>query len=190
MRGRERGFRRRAVAALDLEDQVGAEPLVQHGRVLVQAARDVGDRGQGVVVDRDRLGAVERGITVVRDHRGHHVAHVMHLAGGERRAQHLVHRPPVGERHRVNAGEFAEPGRLPVLGGQHLQHARQRRRRARIDPVYAGMGVGRADEGDMGSPGRLDIVDEPPAPLEEFVVLPAPQPLSDIHFSIPVSPDQ
>ena len=33
MRGRERGFRRRAVAALDLEDQVGDEPLVQHGRV-------------------------------------------------------------------------------------------------------------------------------------------------------------
>ena len=187
MRPGEGRRRRLAVAALDLEDQVGAELLVQDRRVGIEAARDGGDRRQGIVVDRDRLGAVDRAVAVLGDHGGDHVADMVDLAGGERRAQHFVHRPSVGERHRVDAGQRPEPSRLPVGGGEHPEHPRQRRRRA-IDAADAGMGVGRAHEGDMRRAGGLDIVDEPTAPLEELVVLAAPQPLSDIHFRVPYSP--
>ena len=187
MRARERRRRRRAVAALDFEDQVGAELLVQHRRIRIEAARDVGDRRQGFVIDRDRLGAVDRRVAVVRDDGGHHVAHVVDLARGERRAQHLVHRPSVRERHRMDAGERAQPRRRPVLGGEHPEHARQRPGGARVDAPDPGMRVGRANEGDMRGAGGLDIVDEPPAPLEKLVV-PRGASASDRHTFPPSGP--
>ena len=81
--GGERGGRLFPVAALDLEHQIGAEFLMQDRRVPIQRVGDVGDRGQRLVVDVDRLRRVLGVVACLGDHAADHIADMAHLVAGE-----------------------------------------------------------------------------------------------------------
>ncbi len=119
----QRAFRLLAIAALDIEHDVGAEALVQERRAGRERRARIADAWQRLIVDRNRLGGVFCRKAALRHHRGDDVADVAHFVAGESRPRRIVHRPAVGKRHRVHDGELAVAGALPVFGGERQQHA-------------------------------------------------------------------
>ena len=135
----QRGFRLLAIAALDIEHEIGAEPLVHERRAGRDRRARIADAGQRLIIDRDRLGGVFRRKAVFGDDRGDDVADVAHFVAGESRPRRIVHRPAVGERHRMHDGELAVAGALPVFGGERQQHAGHGSARLRRDLADARM---------------------------------------------------
>ena len=183
---REGGFDDRLVAAIDLEHQVGAEIVVDHRSVRVERAGDVGDRGQRLVDHLYRLDAVIRDVRCLRDDRGDHIADMADLVGGEDRAQLFVHRPAIGKRHGVDAGQFPQTRRRPVRRGEDSEHTRQRGRGAGVDTVDLGVGVGAAHKRDPCAAGHLDVVDIVALAAQKPLVFAPPERLADIaHLGLP-----
>jgi hypothetical protein len=86
--------------------------------------------------------------------------------------QHLA----VGEHHLDVAGERRHPGEvhgLERLGGEHRDHARQRRCLGRVDRLDPGVGVRRAREVAVEHAGQLEVVDVVAPALDEADVLDA-----------------
>jgi hypothetical protein len=169
-----------AVAALDLEHEVAAEPWVHQRRAQRHRVARRGDRGQRVVRDLHGLGRVLSGEPGVGHDRGDDVADMVHLVACEGRAGRRVHGTAVAERHRMHDGELAVPGLGPIVGGQCQQHTGPRGRgprRHRDDPR---MGMGAAHKGAPGEPGQSDVIDVKPPPADEAGVLAAAQRLADV----------
>ena len=177
-KGRARRF---LVAALDLEHQIAAEFLMQDGRALIKRPRDVGDRGQRVVIHVDGLGCVLRLIARFGDDACDHIAHMAHTVFGKQGAQRLVHGPTVGKRHRVDADQFAQPRRFPIGGGEHLEHAFHGGGARGRDIADGGVGMRAADEGRESHARQGHIVDIIAGPGQKTLVLAAAQGLAEIH---------
>ncbi len=125
-------------------DGVGVE-LAPHRR---RAGRDrlaaVRDRGQQVVVDVDQRGGVLGDVAAVGDDDGDRLAHIGHLAVGEREAPHAVERRAgIGVPHHAALGHHGGE----VVEGEHGVHARQRQRgvlRRRRGSPHADAGCARS----------------------------------------------
>ena len=94
------------VAAQNLVDLVGTQFIVHDRRADIERAAGIGIGRQRFVFHLDRVESVECLVAVFSDDGGNDVADVVDLFVGEGGTQDLAHRPPVGERHRVHAGEF------------------------------------------------------------------------------------
>ncbi len=165
-----RGHRRfgfRAIAALDVEDEIGAEARMhEHGARLNRIAH-VDDGIDLLVLHIDPLGGLLGAKPRLGNDGGDDIADMADFSGRESRSRRLVHRPAVAERHRMDDAQFAEPGALPILGGQHQEHAGARRRRGAIDPDDLRMRVRAAHERAPRRAGQRHVVDIAAAALDE-----------------------
>ncbi len=167
MRGaRERGLRRRGVAELAVDHDVGAGLLEQQRRVGIGGLAGVGHRGQHLVVDLDAFGAVLGGTDALCHHHRHRLADEAHLVGGQRvmrRGEGLE----VAPRREHHLGGMLRPhlvgDRLQSVGneiaaGEHGEHAGHRQRRRRVDAADARMRVRRAHHDGIGLAGQAHVI--------------------------------
>ena len=145
-----------------LEGEVVAKLRVDDGRAGVERRRHVGHGLELRVGDLDLLGRVLGGSTRARNDGRDRLA----LPAGAVERDRVL-------RRRLQALEMrqhADPGRahLRELGAGHDgDDARRGFRRARIDAEDAGMGMGRAHEGDVAHARQHHVADVLPPPLHE-----------------------
>ena len=100
--------------------------------------------GRAVVVDLDQLGGILGLLQRLGHHQRHRIADMAHAVEHQHRPRGLAARAAVAVLQRHQAGHVAEIGLLDVLAGQDQQHARRLGGSRRIDLLYVGMGMRRA----------------------------------------------
>ena len=153
----------------------------RHGVVRVQ------HMGQHLVVDLDRLGAIERLRQGLGHHHGDGLAHMTRLVGRqqEMRADEDGAAARRAELHVVfGLGQRIVRDGTEIVGqaigtGEDPKHARHGARARRIDAADAGMGMGRADHGRIGLMVELEVVAEAALAADEPLVLGTPHGLAD-----------
>ena len=124
-------------------------------------------RGQNVVGHVDQRHGVLGDVAVLGEHEGDGLAHIGHLAVGERE------RPAAVERGaRIRGPHHAPLGhrRRDVVEDEHGEHAGQRPRRRCVDRGDQRMGMRAAHEGRMQRVGRRDVADIAAGAGEQRVV--------------------
>ncbi len=136
-----------------------------HNDVRVDRLGEVGDGGQGFVVDIDQLDGVLGEVARFGDDKSNRVADELRLALGQRGSRRVGN---VLARNRV-------PGLLhvwvQVIGHEHRVHAGQRQRRGGVDTVDPGSGKRAAHEACMQHAWPRHIVDEGPVAGQQPRVL-------------------
>ena len=165
----ERRFRLLPEPVLGDQHLVGAEGGMHERGLGIERPR--GERvGRLLLVgDGDRLGGVERLVTVLGDDHGDDLADAAdHAVDADERAVGGAGVRPAPVLDRPDPLGLAVAGPGPVLAGEHGQHPRHRCGLRRIDARHCGVGVGAADEGGVGD-GLVEphILDEPPPPPGE-----------------------
>ncbi len=181
-----RGFGLLAVAALDIEHDVGAEALVHERRLRCRPPRaDPHDAGSASIVDRYSLGGIFGGKPAFGHDRRDDVADVAHFIAGEGRTRRVVHRPAIAERHRMHDGQFAVAGALPIVGRQRQQHARHFCRGV-VDRYVANarMRVRAAHERAPRGAGQRNVIDELALAAQEAHILAPAQRLADVSVTL------
>ena len=179
---RERGVGRLPVALFAVEGDVAGVVLPhRHGRPARLLVRR--HRRQGLVLDGDGFGRIERlRFGVGHDHR-HRLARVSCLRRRERRLAGVGHRSAVAVQPREWRGagqgrDGADPP-LDVLSGQDAQHAVRRPRRRGVDIEDPRMRMRRTHHYRARGAGLGKVVGEAAPAGEEAVVLLANDPASD-----------
>ena len=149
--GGERGVRV-AVGKGAPVDPVGPGVLVHQRRVIGECLDRIDDRGQRLVLDRDRIERVLGGIAIDRGDQRDRLADVAHLVHRHRR--HADRRAD-GARQR-----FCQFGDLGP--GDHAKHPIEAAGAAGIDSANLRVGMGRAQDRDMAQARhRRHVVDKP-----------------------------
>ena len=128
------------IAALDPETFVARAIVPHQRRILVHRVFGAGDGRQKLIVHRDRLGRILRGVERCRDDEDDRVADIAYPADRQRGAGILV----LAVVPARLAEKIAEPVGNVILTGQDREHARQCRRRRCVDGQDPGMRMGRA----------------------------------------------
>ena len=125
-------------------------------RPLFQGLLGRGDGRQLLVVHHDVLEGVSGDVGIGGDHRGHLLALVAHLVGGQ---------------HRLGiARQGGHPGQSVLvhqIAGDHGQHPVDGGGRRGVDAVDAGVGQRRAQDGHVQRVGQVDVVEEVALTLNE-----------------------
>ena len=106
-------------------------------RARLDRLRGGDDRGQRLVVDLDQLGRVHRLMHGLGHHEGDVVADPAHAVARQRAVARLIERRAVAALRAGRHRQIAEAGIVPVLAGEHRQHAGR------------GLGLGRVDALDL-----------------------------------------
>ena len=188
MRGsRERSRGRLGIAEIAVDADIAGDFVPQQRRPGGGRRGGVGDGVERLVGNRDPFGRVRRGGGSLGDDRGDDVADEAHPPVGQHRQLGAapgravrVFEDEVDEPgdHRI-AGDRPHPVGGEVGGGQHVDRAGRRARRARVDADDAGMGVRRAQHDGIGLPVEDDVVGIAPAPAQEPQVFLPENRLSD-----------
>ena len=142
---------------------VGVNPLGAAGGGLGRR-----HRRERVVVDHDPVEGVAEPIGVVRDDDRHRLADVPHHF----RREDALDVGACAGRPAEGRGDAARD--LGEVGGGEDRHAGQRSRLVRGDPADPGVGVGASHHAEVDGAGPPQVVQVPPAPLEQRgVLLPA-----------------
>ena len=137
----------------------------------------VHDHGQRIVVHFDPLQRVLGGVAALRDDQRHRLAHVAHLAAGQRvlrRRAELEAQASLERRRRHprprDAPEAVRSWKVNTAATGRLgAHGREAR-----------VGVGAPEHRSVEAPRRRHVVDESPAPREVARVLLAPDDGADV----------
>ena len=150
---------------------------VTHRRLGVDHGR------QWLVVDADGRSSVGRGVRVRSHHRGDRLADVADLTARERRlgARGVQAHVRIGRVRVVRGQRLLELGK--VAGDEHGD-AGERAGGGGVDGHDSRPSVRGTHDRDVETTGRRDIVDEPPAPGDEPLVLPPTRRLPDHAFSL------
>ena len=191
--GRERGVGRLAVSLLAVEGDVAGIVLPhRHGRRARLLVRR--HRRQGLVLDGDRVGRIERLCFALGDDHRHRFACVPCLRGRERRLAGVGHRRavPIQPRERRDAGKRRDGADLSpdVPTGEDAQHSVHRSCRRGVHVQDPSMRMRRAHHHRPRGAGLDQVVGEPAPAGEEAMVLLACDPPSDptaAHGSLPGS---
>ena len=139
---------------VEQEALVGALVAVDQRRTLLEGLLHVDHGGQLVVLHRDRLEGVGRGVAAARDDDGDAVTDVAHLVGGERRVGRRDHvggdRPGARHRRAHDVGKV-----LAAVGGNDARHLE---RGGDVDRDDLGVGHRAAQHGHVQQAGQGDVV--------------------------------
>ena len=158
------------------------------------ARAEVGDGGQDVVFDRDRLGGVAGELGALGDDEGDRIADMADHAVGQHRMRRERHRRAVAVLHRGRARQAADAVGVEVRAGIDRQHARHRPRRRGVDRGDAGGGMRAAQHHALHGAGQGDVIGVGAAALQQARVLDAADGLGKAELrhganSLPVSCD-
>ena len=150
--------RRRIALPMGEGDVVRAE-RPDRRRGCAERVVDRGHRGQGLVVDRDALGRVQRQGFGLGDDEGDRIADEPHPVPDQRGPRRVDHRRAVGPRKLVLAGQAAVAVGVPVAAVEHGQDPRHPRRLRRVDGGDPGMRMGRAQDDAVCEAFEGDVVE-------------------------------
>ncbi len=131
----------------------------------------LGDGGQHVEVDLDRLGGVARGLQRVGNDEGDRIADMAHGAVGQHRMRRGRHVRAVAVVQRHRTGQRADAVGLQLRRGIDRAHPRHRRRRGGIHPPHPRRRVRTAQDVSVQHARQLDVVGVAPAPEQQPRVL-------------------
>ena len=150
-------------------DIVGAVVPYPRGAVGARLGGRHG-RGKRLVVGHDQFGCIERLMIGLRHHEGDIVADPAHSVLGQRR----IGRPEyaaVAPLQSVGHRQVAPSGGLPIVAGEHGEHARRGLGLARVDRANARMGMRRAQHVAERHAGQHHVADIAAAALEQPRIL-------------------
>ena len=158
-----RGRRKRrlgvvALAAGDLEGDVGAEFRPDQRRAGFQRLLHVDHRRQRLVVDLDRLGRGLRRFEIVGDDEGDRIADMAHGVPGEQRTRRRLLVGAVGLAQLRLARQAADAVEIGM--GEDQPHAGHGGDLREVAEPEAGVGHGRAQHVGAQRPLRRDVVDD------------------------------
>ena len=137
-----------------LQNNIGAQFRVHHGRARLHRLHRVDHRGKRFIVDQDLFDPFPSGFRGFGDDDSHCLAHVTHFVFGQdrmgRRCQKVGARAGAGRHIFHHAGQ--------IIGGKNRDDAGRLAGRRRIDGPYPGMGVGAAQHQGMNHAGQLHII--------------------------------
>ena len=166
----ERGLGRGLVAE-ELHEADIVRAAFPHPRRAVGAGlRGRHDGGQRLVVGHDQFGRVERLVIGLRHHEGDVVADPAHAVLGQRRIGRPEH-AAVAPLQSVGHRQVAPSGGLPVVAGEHGEHAGRGLGLAGVDRANARMGVRRAQHVAERHAGQHHVADIAAAALEQPRIL-------------------
>ena len=170
------------LAEADIVAQIGPDQRC----IGIDRVRRFDHRRQFLIVDLDQFRRVAGLVHGFGDDEGDRIADELHRTGSERRPVRFVDRRTVRpferHQHRRQRGQSAQAVGLPVVMGQHRQHAGCGPRRRTIDAGDAGMGMGRAQNMAAGLAGPVEIVGILPAAAQQSRILIARHALSQAEF--------
>ena len=176
------------LAETDIVAQIGPDQRC----IGVDRVRRIDHRRQFLIVDLDQFRRVAGLVHGFGDDEGDRIADELHRTGGKRRPIWFVDRRTVRPFERQQdwrqRGDNAEAVGLPVVMGQHRQHAGCGPRRRTIDAGDAGMGMGRAQDMAAGLAGPVEIVGILPAAAQQSRILIARHALSQAEFHAVLPP--
>ncbi len=178
----ERLRHQRAVAIVIVERDIVGDVIVEKRRARPHRLLRIGDGGEGIDIDLDRLGGILGLQQGLRHHAGDRIADEAHLVGRQRRPRWLVHGRAVAVVERHDALE------CPVAGGGEIgpridaEHARHRPRGCRVDRANEPMGVAAAHHHRMGLTGDADIVGKAALAADQLGILATQHRLANSEF--------
>ncbi len=152
----EGGVDRSGIAVMKVERDIARHVVINKLSAVSGSRFRRGDDGQGVDVDRNRLGGVLGLRHGLRDHAGDRVADIAHLADGQHLAARFAQWRAVAIGQSDNAFERAIA--LQFGAAIDAEHARHFPRRRHIDATDRAVGDGAAHHHHIGLPGQADVV--------------------------------
>jgi len=165
---RKRLVGRRAIAEPGVDRDVVRHLVPQRRRARLHGVLRMQHVGKGLVVDRDRLGGIERLGGRLGHHHGDRFADMARLVGGQQHMRSDEYRLAAGggQLHVVfclGQGIVRDRGELvgeAIGAGEDPEHARHGARACRVDPEDAGVRVGRAHHRGKCLARELEVVAE------------------------------
>ena len=153
----ERRLDRRERTVLVFHGEVARHVRVQYRRAGRERCLRVDHSRQIAIVDHNALGAVLGRGLVLRDNKGHRLAHEAHALVRQCMAMRQLEGAPALALHEHDRRRCLEGGLDDVGTGQNSEHARHRQRRAGVDRNDFGMGVVAAQEPTMRLPFEVPV---------------------------------
>ena len=147
------------VAEVPVVDRVARRGVMDLRLTRLRRARRVGDRGQLRILNLDLFRGVSRLRISIRDDDGDVIAHVAHLALGERWMGARLHRRAVLRMDHPAADEAADLIGRDVVAGEDRNHAQRLEGGGKVDFVDCRVGVRRAEKIREGLAVTIDVVD-------------------------------
>ena len=142
-------------------------------RLALHRFFQIDHRRQGLVIDRDQIGAIERLRGAFRHHHRHRHADMHHLVAGNRRPRRQNHLGAAAARDRRMTRNVIGIGLVHVGGGNNAKHALRFQGGAHIDRLDARMCMRRAHEGGVGLVRQARVVGKAAIAAYQSIVLDA-----------------